>query len=103
MTVVAWILIATTVASWLTVVILVRAALVRPHIRFLTAVTAAALVGAVGSSLLLPLAVGVIADLDYPRTLRALLLIGGVLLFSLPGPAFLVLYQLGWFEAGGKS
>lgn len=98
MTMVAWILVVTTLAAWGAVLVLTRASLVKPYIRFLTAVTIAAGIGAVGGTLLLPLAIGVIADFRLEPPWPTVLLVAGVLALELPGPAFLVAYLLGWFE-----
>lgn len=98
MTVVAWLLVLTTLGAWGAVAVLVRAALVKPYIRFLTAVTAAAVIGAVGGTLLLPLAISVIAQFRFDPPWPQVFLVSGVLLFELPGPAFLVVYLLGWFD-----
>lgn len=102
MTVLAWVLVLTTLAAWGATVILARAALVQPYIRFLTAVTAASAIGAIGGTVLLPLVVGVITDFHLDPPWPGVLLVGGILALELPGPIFLVAYLLGWFgnEAG---
>lgn len=95
---VAMLLIALAILSWGSAWILLREALKPPRIRFLTAVAIAALVGAAGASAMIPLALDVLHPDDLvARSLRFVLLVGGVVIFSLPGPAFLILYWFGFF------
>lgn len=96
MTAVAWILVFTTLGAWGAVLVLGRAALIRPYIRFLTVVTAAAVIGAIGGTALVPLAISVIIDAPIDQPWSTVLLVSGVLALELPGPAFLIAYLLGW-------
>ena len=101
MTVVLWLVALLPIASWITAAVLVSAALVKPHIAFLSAVAAASVIGALGGTLLAPLAIARLANLTFAAPWSAILLVTAVLLFSLPGPAFLAVYLLGWFDVDG--
>lgn len=103
MTVVLWLLALLPIASWITAVILVGAALVKPYIRFLSAVATASCIGALGGTLLAPLAIARLVDAAIAQPLAAALLVISVLLFSLPGPAFLALYLVGFFDERTES
>jgi len=97
-TAVLWLLVLLPIASWATAIILARAALERPRVPLLTAVAAASLLGALGGTFLAPLALARLLDWSIEPPVPTLLLVGGVLIFSLPGPAFLFAYLVGWFE-----
>lgn len=100
MTVILWLLVLLPIASWGTAIILARAAIIRPRIPLLSAVSVAALLGALGGTFLAPLALARLLDWPIDPPVPAVLLVAGVLIFSIPGPAFLLLYLAGWFDGG---
>lgn len=103
MTVLAVLFIVAAVADWGAAAVLTRAAWQRPRIRFLSAVAVASVIGALGASVLVPLAINVLTPSELlDRTSRAVLLVAALLLFAVPGPAFVVAYLLGYFHEGAS-
>lgn len=98
MTAVLWFLVLAPIGAWVTAIILVRAALQPPPIRLLSAIAASAVLGALAGSLLAPLAIAELGGFRFDPPIPGSILVLAVLLFSLPGPCFLVLYLAGWFN-----
>jgi hypothetical protein len=102
--VVGLLLILLAVPAWLSALILVRAAFKEPRIPLLTVVAVGSLMAALAATGLVPLAVDAITpEALVPQEIRIGLLVIAILLFSLPGPAFLVLYHFGYFEGNGNG
>lgn len=96
--VLALMLMAVAIADWGAAAVLVRAARKPPPIRFLTAVATASVIGALGATVLVPLCLDALQVVDLGAGASVPLLAGALLLFGVPGPAFLIAHLLGYFH-----